>query len=248
VYFLLQSANFVARHTLAEKRAIKWRDRINDRNDLVGDLVMLGALDKGNRHDHAVGRKSVERLSGSHERSAQLAGYYQLIFRAVSRLEPNTAETRGKIYDLARTAMLLKLRSLIPSLTELDIGREQLTLEEAIKKVETESLHQLGAPTQPSIRMRHRPYPLVEDISVIGAVAKDAGARPTAVLEDEDRASGDPTFARKLALPKPDLSVELEHLQKQIRYHTPRSSVVRKLVPIAIMALLMFAAVAPGAY
>jgi hypothetical protein len=211
---------------------------------------MWGALNEGDRHDldHAVGRKSVETLSGSHQRSGQLAGYYHLIFQAVSRLEPNTSETRGKIYDLARTAMLLKLRSVIPSLTKLDIGREQLALEEAIKKVETESLHQLGAPTQPSIRLRHRPSPPVEDISDIRAVANDAGARPTAVVQDEDRAGGDPTFARKLALSKPDLSVELEHLQKQIRHHNPRSSVVRKLIPIAIMALLVFAAAAPGAY
>ena len=61
---------------------------------------MWGALNEGDRHDldHAVGRKSVERLSGSHERSGHLASYYQLIFRAVSRLEPNTAETRpGRI-------------------------------------------------------------------------------------------------------------------------------------------------------
>jgi hypothetical protein len=35
--------------------------------------------------------------------------------------------------------MLLQLRSVIPSLTESDIGREQLALEEAIKEVETES-------------------------------------------------------------------------------------------------------------
>jgi hypothetical protein len=144
--------------------------------------------------------------------------------------------------------MLLKLRSMIPSLTKLDIGREQLALEEAIKKVETESLHQLGYPTQPSIRLRQRPSLPVEDISDIRAVANDAGARPTAVLQDEDRAGGDPTFASKLTLSKPDLSVELEHLQKQIRHHNPRSSVVRKLIPIAIMALLVFAAAAPGAY
>jgi hypothetical protein len=66
---------------------------------------MWGALNEGDRQDldHTVGRKSVETLSGSHQRSGQLAGYYHLIFQAVSRLELNTAETRGKIYDLART-------------------------------------------------------------------------------------------------------------------------------------------------
>jgi hypothetical protein len=212
---------------------------------------MRGALNERDRQDrdHAVGRKSIETRNGSHQRSGRVAEYYSLIFQAVSRSEPNAAETRGKIYDRARTAMLLQLRSVIPSITESDIGREQLALEEAIKKVETESLHHLAAPTQPSIRLRHRPFRPVKDISDMRAVANDAaGARSTPVVQDEDRADGDPTFARELALSKPDLSVELEHLQNQIRHHDPRSTIVRKLVSIAIMALLVFAAAAPGAY
>ena len=142
--------------------------------------------------------------------------------------------------------MLLQLRGLIPSLTESDIGREQLALEEAIKKVETESLRHLRAPAQPSIRLPDRPSQPVRDMSDRCAVVNDAGAR-SAVVQDEDRA-GDPTFAGKLALSKPDLSVELEHLQNQIRLHNSRSSIVRKLVPVAVMALLVFVAVAPGAY
>jgi hypothetical protein len=65
-----------------------------------------------------VGRKSIETRSGSHQGIGQLADYYPLIFKAVIRLEPNTTETRGKVYDRARTAMLLQLRSVIPSPTE----------------------------------------------------------------------------------------------------------------------------------
>jgi hypothetical protein len=210
---------------------------------------MRGALNEADCHDRdpAGGRRFIETLSGSHQRSGQLAGYYPLIFQAVSRLELNTAKTRLKIYDRAHTAMLRQLRSVIPSLTESDISREQLALEEAIKKVETESVHHLGAPTQPSIR-RHRPPQPVKNISDIRALANDAGAQSIAVVQDEDRVGGDATFARKLALSKPDLSAGLEHLQNQIRYHNPRSSIVQKLVPIAITALLVFAVAAPGAY
>jgi hypothetical protein len=128
---------------------------------------MQGGLNEADRHNrgHVVGRKSIETRSGSHQGSGQLADYYPLIFKAVSRLEPDTTETRGNIYDRARAAMLLQLRSVIPSLTESEIGREQLALEEAIKKVETESLHHLRAPTQPSIRLPHRPSRPVKDIS-----------------------------------------------------------------------------------
>jgi hypothetical protein len=201
---------------------------------------MRGALNEGDRHDrdHAVGPNSIETLNGSRQRSGRAVDYYPLIFNAVSRLELNTALTRGKLYDRARTAMLLRLRSVIPLLTESNIGREQLALEEAIKKVETESLHHLAAPTQPSIGLRHQPFRPVEDISDMRAVANDVGARSNAVVQSEDRAGGDPTFARKLALSKPDLSVELEDLQNQIRRHNPTSSIMGKLVLMVIMAVL----------
>jgi hypothetical protein len=215
-----------------------------------GELVMRGGLNEADRHDraHVVGRKSIETRSGLNQGSERLAYYYPLIVKAVSRLEPNTTETRGKIYDRARTAMLLQLSSVIPSLTESEIGREQLALEEAIKKVETESIHHLRAPAQPSIRPPHRPSRPVKDISDVRAVANDGNAWSSAVVQDEDRACGAETFASKLALSKPDLSVELEDLQNQIRHHNPLSSIVRKLVPIAIMASLVFAATGPGAY
>ena len=80
---------------------------------------MRGGLNEADHHEgaHAVGRKSSETRSSPHQRSGQLADYYPTIFYAVSRLEPNTTETRGKIYDRARTTMLLQLRSVIPSLT-----------------------------------------------------------------------------------------------------------------------------------
>jgi hypothetical protein len=185
---------------------------------------MRGALTGADRHDCVAGRKSIETPSGSHQGSGQLADYYPLILQAVSRLETNTAETRGKIYDRARTTMLLQLRGVTPSLTESDIPREQLTLEKAIKKVETESLRHLGAPTQPSQRSPHLRSGPVKDISDTPAAAKDAGARTTAVGQDDDGADGDPTFAQKPALSKPGLLVELEHLQDQIGHYTPRSA------------------------
>src|SRR5262249_3996465 len=70
----------------------------------------------------------------------QLADYYPVIAQAVHRLEQNTAQTRQTIYDRARAAMAAELHSLTPPLGESVIGREQLALEKAIRKVETESL------------------------------------------------------------------------------------------------------------
>ncbi len=211
---------------------------------------MQRALNEAERHDRAyeAGRKSLETGSGPHERSKPLADYYPLIFLAVSRLEPNTAETRRSIYGRARTAMLLQLRSMTPSFAESEISREQSALEEAIKQVETESLHHLGTPTWLSMQAPHRAFRRVKDISDICPVTNDGNSRSAAAVKDEDHAGCDAAFASKLALSKPDLSVELEHLQDKIRRDSPSSSIARKLVPIAIVALLVFAAGAPGAY
>ena len=67
-----------------------------------------------------------------------MADYYPLIARAVNDLVSSTAETRAATFNRARAAMLAQLRSVTPALSESDINREHLALEEAIKKVETE--------------------------------------------------------------------------------------------------------------
>jgi hypothetical protein len=187
---------------------------------------MRGALNEADHHDRdrVAGRKSVETPSGSHQRSGRPADYYPLILQAISWLEANTAETRGKIYDRARTTMLRQLRGVTLSLTESDALREQLALEKAIKKVETESLHQLGAPTQPSPWSPHHPSGPVEEISDPRAVENDAGTRTTAVGQDDDRADGDPTFAQTPGLSKPDLLVEPDHLLDQIGHYAAHSA------------------------
>jgi hypothetical protein len=67
-----------------------------------------------------------------------MADYYPLIAKAVSGLDKSTGETRRALYDRARTALLAQLRGVEPALSEPDITRERLALEEAIRKVEGE--------------------------------------------------------------------------------------------------------------
>ena len=68
-----------------------------------------------------------------------MADYYPLIARAVAGLEKNTGEGRRNVYERAREALLAQLRGLTPALSESDVTRERLALEEAIRKVEAES-------------------------------------------------------------------------------------------------------------
>ncbi len=68
-----------------------------------------------------------------------MADYYPLIAKAVSGLEKSTGEARRALYDRARAALVAQLRGVTPALVESDITRERLSLEEAIRRVETEA-------------------------------------------------------------------------------------------------------------
>jgi hypothetical protein len=68
-----------------------------------------------------------------------MADYYPLIARAVAGLDASaTGEQRRALYERARSALIAQLRGVQPPLSETDITRERLTLEEAIRKVEQE--------------------------------------------------------------------------------------------------------------
>jgi hypothetical protein len=68
-----------------------------------------------------------------------MADYYPLIARAVTGLEKSTGEARRALYERARVALVTQLRGVVPALSESDITRERLALEEAIRKVEGEA-------------------------------------------------------------------------------------------------------------
>ncbi len=89
-----------------------------------------------------------------------MADYYPLISRAVAGLERNTGENRRSLYERARNALLDQLRSVNPPLSETDITRERLGLEEAIRKVESDVARRMReeAP-RASERIAPRPRP-----------------------------------------------------------------------------------------
>src|SRR5882672_6479244 len=77
-----------------------------------------------------------------------MADYYPLVAKAVAGLEKNTGEGRRALYERARTALVAQLRGMNdPPLTEAEITRERLALEEAIRKVEVEAA--LARPSAP---------------------------------------------------------------------------------------------------
>ncbi|MBS7705293.1 histidine kinase [Chelatococcus asaccharovorans] len=68
-----------------------------------------------------------------------MADYYTLLQRAISGLPENTPETRGAIYERARTVLVQQLRKVEPPLPEADIDREYAALDLVIARIEAEA-------------------------------------------------------------------------------------------------------------
>ena len=84
-----------------------------------------------------------------------MADYYPLIARAVAGLEKNTGDARRVLYERARTALVTQLRGVNPALNELDVTRERLALEEAIRKVEADAARKRLVPSRdPTAKVR----------------------------------------------------------------------------------------------
>lgn len=65
-----------------------------------------------------------------------MADYYPLISRSIESLASSTPESRQRVYDHAKHALVEQLRLLDPPIPEIDIMRERLALESAIRKFE----------------------------------------------------------------------------------------------------------------
>src|SRR5579863_9031553 len=91
-----------------------------------------------------------------------MTDYHPLIARAVDGLAKNTGEARRALYERARSALVTQLRSVEPALSESDITRERLSLEEAIRKVEAEAARKsrMEARNEARSEPRFEPRPL----------------------------------------------------------------------------------------
>jgi hypothetical protein len=92
-----------------------------------------------------------------------MTDYHPLIARAVDGLAKNTGDARRALYERARSALVAQLRGVQPALSESDITKERLALEEAIRKVEAEAARKAitdpkgTTRTEPRFEMRSPP-------------------------------------------------------------------------------------------
>src|SRR5579863_820533 len=137
-----------------------------------------------------------------------MADYYPLIARAIAGLDPSApGESRRALYERARAALIAQLRSVEPPLSESEITRERLSLEEAVRKVESEAAQRArdaarGAdptrtPARASNALRANARSNARPEAAAGAAQAQARSRPSApppLPRNDDRQ--DPIVAR----------------------------------------------------
>ncbi len=67
-----------------------------------------------------------------------MADFYPVLSRAIARLTQQTPEARRAIYDRAAEVLVAQLRSVVPPMTEADIDRQRMQLDDVIARIERE--------------------------------------------------------------------------------------------------------------
>lgn len=139
-----------------------------------------------------------------------MADYYPLISRAVAGLERNTGENRRSLYERARNALLDQLRSITPALSETEITRERLALEEAIRKVEADVARRMREeiprpserpPSSQRLREALRPEPGAPSRPVLGPSAPPPDQTDTHQQPPPPTPESRPPFGRVMGRP-----------------------------------------------
>jgi len=119
-----------------------------------------------------------------------MTDYHPLITRAVEGLDKSTGEARRALYERARAALVTQLRAIQPPLSESDITRERLALEDAIRKVEAEAARKSRTEPRPAApppsprREQPGPRPSRDDAGAPSARERLLGARPQSLAQE----------------------------------------------------------------
>lgn len=141
-----------------------------------------------------------------------MAEYYAVLKKAIGGLDSGSAEARRAVYDKARNALIGQLKAIDPPLAASEISRQRLELEEAIRRVERETVagtqsaratRPSGAEPAPAPQPQHQGASSPQDIfrrAIQDAEARGAAdyspepapARPAAPYSDDNDAAGAP--------------------------------------------------------
>jgi hypothetical protein len=132
-----------------------------------------------------------------------MTDYQPLLARAIGNLERNTSEARRAVYDRARQALLNQLRAVTPPLSDPEITRERLALEDAIRKIETQAAQANPEPARASRIPAAAPRPTAAPPRSPPAREPQAPAPPRATPREPGGSQPRPPFPPRTQMPPP---------------------------------------------
>lgn len=161
-----------------------------------------------------------------------MADFHPILARAVAGLSDNSPEARRAIYERAKAALLAQLRGLDPPLSEAEIMRERLALDEAVARIEADYEDEpalqpaaggpLIRPAEPAQPPSWPPEP--RQVPEFAPLPPEAGEDHGEPLPEP----AEPQVARPRLLPPREPRVNPSHI---------RSAVVGIVVAIAVAAI-----------
>jgi hypothetical protein len=123
-----------------------------------------------------------------------MTNYYQVIASGIAGLKESSPDSRREFYWLARTELEVQLCGLVPPLTQSEIMRERLALNEAIRKIEAERLLLVETPRLDTAPARPLESP-EREASCIGRqlVANAARVKPDSTSQEKREDAGTDT-------------------------------------------------------
>lgn len=117
-----------------------------------------------------------------------MADFYPVLSRAIAGLQEQTPEARRAVYDRAKLVLVTQLRNVDPPVSEADIMRQRLALDDVIARIERD--HQLADPVPQPVPVTPAPSASVPPPPAPPAYAPPAPAPPPAPVMP-----GPPVFA-----------------------------------------------------
>jgi hypothetical protein len=152
-----------------------------------------------------------------------MADYYPLIARAIAGLDPNASgESRRALYERARSALIAQLRSVEPALSEAEITRERLALEESVRRVEAEAVQRQRSVQRPDSPPRGDARPDAPRQRPPEGPPRE-GPRPGDALRDSARAAAARMAASGASANRPP-SAPGERSSRNLRPDAPHGS------------------------
>jgi hypothetical protein len=120
-----------------------------------------------------------------------MADFYPVLSRAISGLADNTPEARRAVYDRATTVLVAQLRGMNPPVSEADIARQRLALQEAITRIEREQVLPDtvdGAASDDAFQQEATPTEALANVEPVREESQNRGdgARPNGRREQQD--------------------------------------------------------------